>query len=83
MKTEKQSLSIKEFALLGEGEIAYLRQIRSEELAEKFPNMPPMAPGLSLWGLFGAGGEPIVLSDIRAKALESANDHELITVSLQ
>lgn len=83
MKTEKQSLSMKEFALLGEGEIAYLRQIRSEELAEKFPNMPPMAPGLSLWGLFGAGGEPIVLSDIRAKALESANDHELITVSLQ
>ena len=49
MKTGKQSLSLKEFARLGEGEIAYLRQIRSEELAKKFPNMPPMEPGLSLW----------------------------------
>ncbi|MHC5306311.1 BQ00720 family protein [Bartonella sp. LJL80] len=82
MKTEKQPLSLKEFALLGEGQIAYLRQIRTDELAQKFPDMPPMAPGISLWGLFGAAGEPIILSDARAKALEGANDHELQTVTL-
>lgn len=82
MKTGKQSLSLKEFARLGEGEIAYLRQIRSEELAKKFPNIPPMEPGLSLWALFGAGGEPIILSDVRAKALEGANDQDLKTVTL-
>lgn len=83
MKSQKQSLSMEEFALLGEGEIAYLRKIRTDELLEKFPNIPPMAPGISLWGLFGAGGEPIILSDIRAKALEGANDQELKTVTLQ
>ncbi|EJF93186.1 DUF1150 family protein [Bartonella tamiae] len=82
MKIEKQTLSLKEFALLGEGQIAYLRKILSDDLIKKFPNMPPMEPGISLWGLFGATGEPIILSDVRSKALESADDHELETVTL-
>nr|WP_282187975.1 DUF1150 family protein [Brucella pituitosa] len=40
------------------------------------------APGLELWALFGASGEPIVLSDVRATALQGANEHELRTVML-
>lgn len=72
-----------EFARLGEGEVAYLRKIRSEDLARSFPSLPPMAKGLELWALFGASGEPIVLSDVRATALQGANEHDLHTVTLQ
>lgn len=71
-----------EFAHLGEGEIAYVRKIRSDDLARSFPSLPPIAPGLELWALFGASGEPIVLSDVRATALQGAHDHELRTVTL-
>ncbi|WP_141049205.1 DUF1150 family protein [Brucella melitensis] len=71
-----------EFAHLGEGEIAYVRKIRSDDLARSFPSLPPIAPGLELWALFGASGEPIVLSDVRETALQGAHDHELRTVTL-
>ncbi|MFC4624685.1 DUF1150 family protein [Daeguia caeni] len=72
-----------EFARLGVGEVAYLRKIRSEDLARSFPSLPPIAKGLELWALFGASGEPIVLSDMRATALLSASEHDLQTVTLQ
>lgn len=72
-----------EFAALGRGEVAYLKKMRSDELKERFPELPPMEAGLDLWALFGAGGEPIVLADVRANALASAFEHELETVSLQ
>ncbi len=78
----RQIFTEDEFAHLGEGEVGYLRKIRSEELALTFPALPPMAPGLELWALFGASGEPIVLSDMRATALQGAQEHELRTVTL-
>jgi len=71
------------FAHLGEGEIGYVRKIRSDDLARSFPALPPIQPGLELWALFGASGEPIVLSDVRATALQGAEEHELRTVTLQ
>ncbi|RCL01778.1 MAG: putative small protein [Candidatus Tokpelaia sp. JSC085] len=72
-----------EFAQLGEGRVAYLKRVKTDELAEKFPSLPPMTPGIEVWGLFGAAGEPIVLSDVRAQALAGAQEHELETVTLQ
>jgi len=71
-----------EVAALGEGHLAYLREISSDEIAARFPGMPPITPGLRLWGLFGASGQPILLTDERAEALASAMQNELIPVSL-
>ncbi len=82
MTNTKAIFTDHEFAHLGEGEIGYLRRMRSQDLADSFPSLPPMAPNLDLWALFGATGEPIVLSDLRANALASARDHELHTVML-
>lgn len=76
-------LTDREFAHLGEGELAYVRKIRSDDLSRSFPALPPIAPGLEIWALFGASGEPIVLSDVRATALQGAQEHELRTVTLQ
>ncbi|KAB0540617.1 DUF1150 family protein [Pseudochrobactrum algeriensis] len=82
MTADKHIFTEFEFAHLGEGEIAYLRKVRSEDLSRRFPALPPMAPGMELWALFGASGTPIMLSDMRATALAGAQEHELHTVML-
>lgn len=72
-----------EFAQLGAGRIAYVKKVNTDELAKNFPGLPEMTPNIEVWGLFGAAGEPIVLSDARGQALAGANEHELETVTLQ
>lgn len=71
-----------EFAHLGEGSLAYLRKVSSDELRGQFPGLPQMAPGLELWALFGANGQPILLSDARERALAGAMENDLTTVSI-
>lgn len=75
-------LSDGEFAHLGEGSVAYLRKMRSDELAGRFPNLPEIAPGLELWALFAANGQPIMLADAREGALAGALENNLTTVSI-
>lgn len=83
MSQSKNVFSDTEFARLGAGHLAYLKCMTSDDLAKRFPSLPPMAPGLEIWALFGAAGEPIILSDIRDQALAGAEENELITVTLQ
>jgi len=83
MDGQKSCLSNREFAKLGAGQVGYIRKINTDELARCFPNLPPMTPGMDIWGLFGATGEPILLSDVRAQALAGAHEHELTTMTLQ
>ena len=71
-----------EFAHLGEGSVAYLRKMTSDDLRGRFPNLSEIAPGLELWALFGANGEPILLSDARDRALAGAMENDLVTVAL-
>jgi hypothetical protein len=69
-------------AQLGGGRIAYLRPIRSEEVAALFPQAPEMAPGLDLFALLAADGTPIMLTDTREAAIANAWDNELEMVSV-
>jgi hypothetical protein len=69
-------------AQLGGGRIAYLRPIRSEEVAALFPQAPEMAPGLNLFALLAADGTPIMLTDTREAAIANAWDNELEMVSV-
>lgn len=71
-----------ELAHLGEGTVAYLRKMRSDELTGRFPNLPHIAPGLELWALFAANGQPIMLADEREGALAGAIENDLMTVSI-
>lgn len=70
------------FAHLGEGRIAYLRQMRSEDLGRIVPDAPPVPPGLTLWALLDAGGTPILIADDREAALAGAAEAELMMVGL-
>ena len=69
-------------AHLGEGHIAYVKQIRSEDVPGLFPQAPQIAPGLKLFALHSADGTPIMLTDTREAALANAWQHDLVTLSL-
>lgn len=69
-------------AVLGGGEIAYVRTIRSEEVQALFPQAPQIAPGVVLFTLHAADGTPIMLTDSREAALANAMEHQLVPVSV-
>jgi hypothetical protein len=74
--TEAKKISITlepaELAALGEGQVAYVRPIRSDEVNALFPQAPAMAPGLNLFALLSASGAPILLTDSRDAAVANA-----------
>lgn len=82
MNEDKNVLTDMELAHLGEGSVAYLREIDSEELRGKFPGMPEIAPGTRLWAVFAANGQPIMLTDARDSAVAGALQNDLTPVSL-
>jgi len=69
-------------AQLGDGEIAYVKPIRSEDVAKQFPQAPEMAPGIVLFALHAADGTPIMLTDTREAAVANAWSQELEAVSV-
>lgn len=81
-ETTHSPLSIDEFAHLGQGAIAYVKPIRSEEVPRLFPQAPAIQPGLDLFMLLGADGVPILLTDSKDAALANASEHQLQTVSV-
>jgi len=70
------------FADLGGGKIAYVKAMTSEDFRAAFPNVGPLAPGLSLWALLNADGSPIMVADSREAAIQNAWENDLSTVSL-
>jgi len=79
---EKNILSDAELAHLGEGTVAYLREIDSAELIGKFPGLPEIEPGTRFWAVFAANGQPILLTDARETAFAGAIQNDLMPVSL-
>ena len=81
--TEKAlALTPQEFAHLGDGALAYVKAINSEDVSRLFPQAPPLRPGITLFALLGADGSPIMLTDSRDAAIANAWEHQLQTVSL-
>ena len=75
-------MSPQQLAGLGGGELAYVRQIRSEDVQSMFPQAPQMPPGRSLFLLMSADGSPMLLTDSKAAAEVEARGQELTAVSL-
>ncbi|MGQ4273967.1 DUF1150 family protein [Terrihabitans sp. B22-R8] len=71
-----------QLAGLGDGKIAYVRAMLSEEVNRLFPQAPDLEPGMQLFALLGADGTPILLTDSLEAAFANAWEHELETVSL-
>ena len=71
-----------ELAAIGEGQVAYVKPMQSDEVQRLFPQAPAMTPGLQLFALLSASGTPILLTDSRDAALANAWAHDLQTVGL-
>jgi hypothetical protein len=69
------AVSLEALATLGEGHIAYVKQIRSEDV-------PTLFPQATLFALHAADGTPIMLTDSREAAIANAWSNELETVSV-
>src|SRR5690348_15228215 len=69
-------------AQLGDGRLAYVKTIRSEDVANLFPQAPKIAPGIRLFALHAADGTPIMLTDTREAAVANAWSQELEPVSV-
>ena len=70
------------FAILGGGELAYVKSVRSEDVKTMFPQAPELAPGIKLFALHAADGTPIMLTDSREAAVANAWSQELEAVSV-
>ena len=80
--TRPALMSEEQLAHLGDGLVAYVRPILSDEVRRLFPQAPDLQAGLQLFALLGADGTPIMLTDSRDAALANAMEHKLQTLSL-
>lgn len=76
------SISPEALAMIGGGKLAYVKPVRSEDVARMFPQARNLQPGLQLYLLLAADGSPIMVADSRESALANAWSQELETVSV-
>jgi hypothetical protein len=62
--------------------VAYIKAVRSEQVAFLSAEAPVLAPGHLVFVLFAADGKPIVLADDHQDASDGAETLELETVSV-
>ncbi|MBM3574131.1 MAG: DUF1150 family protein [Methylocystis sp.] len=75
-------LTPEQFAHLGDGVIAYVRPMRSEDVTRYYPEAPQIPPGLTVFALIGADGAPLLLADSPEGAIGNARENDLQMVSL-
>ena len=81
-ETHPIELNPADLAVLGEGQVAYVKPMTSDEIRRVFPQAQNLAPGLALFALLSASGSPILLTDSHEAALANAWANDLRTVSV-
>ena len=71
-----------EFAKLGDGHVAYIKTMTSEEASRLFPTVEGLPKGTYLFALHGADGTPLALTDTRSAAVGHAMGDELEIASV-
>ena len=65
------------FRQLGGGSVAYLRRVSSDDVIAAHPGYLDLRPGMKLWALHSADGQPIMLTDSREAAIANATEADL------
>jgi hypothetical protein len=71
-----------EFAQLGDGEVAYIKQLDLDVARKLFPALSASAKGIDLYAVLGADGTPLALADSRNAAIANAIENDLVPVSV-
>ena len=77
-----QIMSPVDFARLGDGQVAYIRQLDSGEATRLFPALEGIPDGIDLYALVSADGTPLSLRDSRNSAIADAIENDLEAVSV-
>ncbi len=80
--TTDRAMSAQEFAVLGGGEIGYIKSVKAKEMKKLFPQLEEVPEGVDLYALHAADGTPIALADSHPGAMANAREQELDVVSL-
>lgn len=82
--TDEFALSPEELALIGKDALSYIREMVSRDVAKIVgPDaLAQVPPDTKLFCLFNATGKPISISGSLKMAEESAEEHDLIAISL-
>ena len=75
-------MSRREFAQLGDGEVAYIKQLDPEVAEKLFPALQSTPKGIDLFAVLGADGTPRALTDSRNAAIANAIENDLVPVSV-
>ncbi|MCB1521394.1 MAG: DUF1150 domain-containing protein [Hyphomicrobiaceae bacterium] len=71
-----------EFAKLGDGHVAYIKIMTSEEAQRMFPAVEDLPEGINLFALHSADGTPLALTDSHSAAVGHAMGDELEIASI-
>jgi hypothetical protein len=71
-----------EFAALGGGHLAYVREIDSEKATSLIGQPVKLGPDDHMFAVYGADGRPLAITDSRASAIANAVEHELMPMSV-
>lgn len=82
MTTANPVISEAELARLGDGEVAYVKQINGEQVRDMFPTITGLPEGIDLYAVVSADGTPLGLADSRDSALASVIENDLHPVSV-
>ena len=75
-------LCVSEFAQLGDGEVAYIKQLDVDVAKKLFPALTGALKGIDLYAVLGADGTPLALTDSRHAAIANAIENDLVPVSV-
>jgi hypothetical protein len=79
---DRTTMSHEQLAALGGNRVAYIRAIRSEEVAFLCADAPILPAGHCVFVLHAADGTPILLADSREAVMADAASQQIETVSL-
>jgi|GEM_PF-2378994 len=79
---DEWTMTDSEFAALGDGELAYIKALTSEEAKAAYPAISDLPTGLNLFALHAADGTPLALTDDMGTAIEHAMGDELEIAAL-
>jgi hypothetical protein len=78
----REPMTRSEFAQLGDGEVAYIKQLDSDSAERLFPALSDAPKGIDLFAVLGADGTPLALTDSRNAAIANAIENDLVPVSV-
>jgi hypothetical protein len=84
-KADRQAslpMSRKEFKRLGDGEVAYIKQLDTDLAQKLFPALSGKLDGIDLFAVLGADGTPLALTDSRSAAIANAIENDLVPMSV-